>query len=278
MSAVKPLDMDRETEITGSAEDVNRDTEITGNADDNGEVADESSGMRENGVVRQGNVSIPLLKSTQQTTAVQTSHVSNKGCTLQLFIVNICFLVLFYMCMNIYGSGVVRTLERRFGLRSSQTGLMSSANDVIHVCIVVFIGYFGRTGHKPRIICVTVLFTALAGFMMASPHFLMSSTHDTVRYRMVNFTNTSSLLSKTSNRFCLNWNTSGDAISGDQCDLREESSSQTAVHPAYYVFLTAQFISGIGGSRLHTLSLAYIDENAPGSKSSLYIGKIRKQL
>jgi len=271
--------MDKEMESTGNAGDVDRETKIIGNADDNGEVADESSGMRENGMVRQGNVSIPLLKSTQQTTtAVQKTHVSNTGCTLQLFIANMSLLLLFYICMLTYGSGVVRTLERRFGLSSSQTGLMSSANDVIHVCIVVFIGYFGRKGHKPRIICVTVLFSALAGFMMTIPHFFMSSAYDTVRYRLVNSTNASSLLSKTTNRFCLNWNSTGDAISGDQCDQLEESSSQTAVHPAYYVFLTAQFISGIGGSGLHTLSLAYIDENAPGSKSSLYIGKIRKQL
>src|SRR6218665_3582328 len=150
---------------------------------------------------------------------------------------------------------------------------MSRANDVIHVCIVVFIGYFGRKGHKPRIICVTVLFSALAGFMMTIPHFFMSSAYDTVRYRLVNSTNSSSLLSKTTNRFCLNWNSTGDAISGDQCDQLEVSSSQTAVHPAYYVFLTAQFIAGLGGSALHTLTLAYIDENSPGSKSPFYIGK-----
>ena len=45
------------------------------------------------------------------------------------------------------------------------------------------------------------------------------------------------------------------------------------IHPAFYVFVIAQLLGGIGSSGIHTMSLAYIDENAPKSKSSLYVGE-----
>jgi Organic Anion Transporter Polypeptide (OATP) family len=48
------------------------------------------------------------------------------------------------------------------------------------------------------------------------------------------------------------------------------------VHPAYHVFVFAQLLSGVGSSGLHSLSLAYIDENAPRSRSAFYVGKMKR--
>lgn len=68
-----------------------------------------------------------------------------KRIALSLFVVNIAFVVMFYMFINVYNNAVIRTLERRFGLTSAHTGLLQSSNDIIHVLIVIFVGYFGRT-------------------------------------------------------------------------------------------------------------------------------------
>ena len=88
----------------------------------------------------------------------------NAGCVLWLWMIGI-----------VYAGGVVRTLERRFGLRSTQTGMMMAAGDIVHMCLVVFVGYFGRRGHKPRIICVMAVFSAVGNLLMAVPHWLYNS-------------------------------------------------------------------------------------------------------
>jgi len=94
---------------------------------------------------------------------------------MALFTVNAGCLLWLWMIGCVYTAGVVRTLERRFGLRSTQTGIITASGDIVHMCIVVFVGYFGRRGHKPRITCITVLFAAVGNFIMALPHWLYNS-------------------------------------------------------------------------------------------------------
>jgi Organic Anion Transporter Polypeptide (OATP) family len=62
------------------------------------------------------------------------------------------------------------------------------------------------------------------------------------------------------------------------CDATSAAdvTGQSAVHPAYYVFVAAQLLSGVGTSGLIVLGLTYIDENSAQAKSSLYIGKLPK--
>jgi len=52
-----------------------------------------------------------------------------------------------------------------------------ACGDIVHMCIVVFVGYFGRHGHKPRIMCVMALFSAVGNCVMALPHWLYDSTY-----------------------------------------------------------------------------------------------------
>jgi len=72
------------------------------------------------------------------------------------------------------------------------------------------------------------------------------------------------------------FNTTGRETSACNVSTRQdspsESSDEEGLHSAYYVFIFAQLLGGIGKSGLTTLGLAYIDENAPKSKSSMYIG------
>jgi len=94
---------------------------------------------------------------------------ANAGCVTWLWMIGV-----------VYTEAVVRTLERRFALRSTQTGIMMSSGDILHVCIVVLVGYYGRRGHKPRFICVTSLFSAVGNFVMALPHWLYNSHEATL--------------------------------------------------------------------------------------------------
>jgi sodium-independent organic anion transporter len=219
--------------------------------------------------------------------------------SLPLFVFNVSAVLLFWMIGAVYTGGVVRTLERRFGLSSSQTGLIMTCSDLTHTCIVVFVGYFGRRANKPRMLCVTTLFSALAGLLMASPHWLFdppvpaadavvtvsSSSSQVDQYNNTIVGGGSARLSL---QFCAvdivgpSWGSNSSSNQSRACEHQTFATTDTVsataaysgVHPAFYLFIVAQLLNGIGGSGIHTLSLAYIDENASKVKSSLYIGVV----
>ena len=91
---------------------------------------------------------------------------------IRLYLVNYCFLLLFYMSQNIYNIGVIRTIERKYGLRSAQSGFIMSTNDISHIMVVIFVGYFGKKAHKPRYLSISLLLCAVAAILMASPYFI----------------------------------------------------------------------------------------------------------
>jgi len=95
--------------------------------------------------------------------------------SVPLFTVNVSCVVLFWMIGYAYTTGVLRTLERRFGLSSSQSGFVQSSNDIMHVSVVMFVGYFGLRGNKPRLICVTTALAAFGNFLMSLPHWIFKS-------------------------------------------------------------------------------------------------------
>ena len=69
----------------------------------------------------------------------------------------------------------------------------------------------------------------------------------------------------------------------DECGEEEGTNGTTggpgggggraeATQWAFYILVLGQIVGGVGSSGLHTLVLAYIDENSPASKSAMYIG------
>lgn len=75
-------------------------------------------------------------------------------------------------CINV----VITTIERRFGLRSSQTGLVASGYDIASFLCLVPVTYFGgRPGaSKPRWIGGGMALMGLGALVFALPHFLVS--------------------------------------------------------------------------------------------------------
>lgn len=70
---------------------------------------------------------------------------------------------------------VITTIERRFGLRSRQTGLVASGYDIASFICLVPVTYFGgRLGaSKPRIIACGIVLLGLGSLTFALPHFLV---------------------------------------------------------------------------------------------------------
>lgn len=143
--------------------------------------------------------------------------------------------------------------------------MLSSLNDVVHICIVIFVGYYARTANKPRIMAFTIIFSSIGGFLMAAPHFVLSD--DTV----APVTSFSSYEKNASTlQFC--HVAVNGSLPSDEC--KDSDGTQARVHTAYYFFVIAQLVSGVGSSGVFTLSLAYIDENVPKEKASIFLGTL----
>ena len=99
--------------------------------------------------------------------ALPPATTARQGCwgNIYVFVANVALLNLSRIALKIYYTGTIRTIERRFGLRSTDTGFVHGINDIPHICLVLFFGYFGRSVHKPRVIAATLMFPAVAGYL-----------------------------------------------------------------------------------------------------------------
>lgn len=63
------------------------------------------------------------------------------------------------------------SLEKRFNLKSSEVGWVSSAYDVSAGIMVIPVSYFGSQTHKPRVVAIAALLLAIGSIIMSIPHF-----------------------------------------------------------------------------------------------------------
>lgn len=73
-------------------------------------------------------------------------------------------------CINV----VITTIEKRFGLRSSQTGLVASGYDIASFVCLVPVTYFGgrKGASKPRWIGIGIALMGLGSLVFSLPHFI----------------------------------------------------------------------------------------------------------
>ena len=171
---------------------------------------------------------------------------------MRLYLVNYCFLILCYMSLNVYNVGVIRTIERKYGFHSAQSGFIMSMNDISHIMVVIFVGYFGKKTHKPRFLSISLLLCALAALLLASPYFIFkdntlatpAATKPLAPAPLVPGSHYSNVTHNT-------YHVAGVVASSDDpgyCDpdrpdyqcSDEEIEKDSANMAAYYIFLVAQ--------------------------------------
>ncbi|GAB0098809.1 Solute carrier organic anion transporter family member [Sergentomyia squamirostris] len=188
---------------------------------------------------------------------------------------------LFWLCwagavqglvVNGFINVVITTIERRFGLKSSQTGLVASGYDIASFLCLVPVTYFGgRVGaSKPKWIGLGVVLMALGSFTFSLPHFLVGHYRATgadsnICPSGLNGTDSTSstssgVLGNSSSDLCIV--TEGNGMD----DAREDLSWNV------WLFFIAQLLHGAGASPLYTLGVTYIDENVSKKMSSVYLG------
>ncbi|NXU16072.1 SO4C1 protein, partial [Pardalotus punctatus] len=143
----------------------------------------------------------------------------------------------------------ISTIEKRYELNSSLTGLISASYDIAFCVLSLFVSYSGERGHKPRWLAFSAFMLGLGSLVFSLPHF----TSGKYQY--------------------------GGKLE-DMCQTAETSfanatcsaSTNSSLHNYLYVFILGQLLLGVGGTPLYTLGTAFIDDSVPKHKSSLYIG------
>ncbi|CAK7295555.1 Solute carrier organic anion transporter family member 4C1 [Vulpes lagopus] len=161
---------------------------------------------------------------------------------------------LLYYCLLALTQGVVvnglvnisiSTIEKRYEMKSSLTGLISSSYDISFCLLSLFVSFFGERGHKPRWLAFASFMIGLGALVFSMPKFFSG------RYQLGSFFEDTCITTR--NR--------------SSC-----TSSNSSLSNYLYVFILGQLLLGTGGTPLYTLGTAFIDDSVPTHKSSLYIG------
>ncbi|KAL7988876.1 hypothetical protein Chor_007795 [Crotalus horridus] len=165
--------------------------------------------------------------------------------------------LVFYSLLSVFQGIIVNglinvsisTIEKRYDLSSSLTGVISAGYDISFSVLCLFISFYGERGHKPRWLALSSFLIALGALVFSLPHF----TSEPYTY------------GEKAEDICPVPLSGGQTIS-----CRPGSRSKLSNY--FYVFLLGQFLLGAGGTPLYTLGTTFIDDSVPKHQASVYIG------
>ncbi|XP_046583922.1 solute carrier organic anion transporter family member 2A1-like [Haliotis rubra] len=177
--------------------------------------------------------------------------------------------VLLTSTLNTYVNSQVTTLEKQFGLSSSETGLLMASNDIGYITVGIFISYFAPRVHIPRFLALSTVLFGISGIICSLPHFLygveqksgdsLSENNTVVRNNFIG-------------QLCLNASQSET----DSCDSNEDGSPKPRDHATAAVAIIAMgmIIQGISKAPRHPFLVTFIDDNVVKTKTGYYLGII----
>lgn len=74
--------------------------------------------------------------------------------------------------LSMYIVSQITTIEKQYGLNSSQSGFLLSCNDLGFLLTTLFASYVARKVHIPRVLWGTVILYGIAGLFCAIPYFV----------------------------------------------------------------------------------------------------------
>lgn len=174
-----------------------------------------------------------------------------------------------------YINSVITTIEKRFEIPSSYSGLIASSYEIGNVITVIFVSYLGSRRHIPVWIGVGAVIMGIGSLVFMVPHFtgeanpgisIENKTADNI-CRGLPIRENDMGLGRLSNGLSNPALAPSNNIRGDNCIQGKSSAFGPVV-----LFVIAQLLLGCGGSPLFTLGTTYVDDHVRAENSSMYIG------
>ncbi|XP_069105648.1 solute carrier organic anion transporter family member 4A1-like [Argopecten irradians] len=150
------------------------------------------------------------------------------------------------MIVGGFTSVIISSVERRFQLSSTESGLISSFYDIASVLCLMPVSYFGGMGVKSRYLGLGMFTIGVGTILFCLPHF------------------TTGLYQISSDDSSLLCTTSGSKLT--------ECGASGSLSYYKYMFYVSMLVMGAGGSPLFTLGPTYLDDSVPVKAASTYLG------
>lgn len=195
---------------------------------------------------------------------------------IKFFVLLLSFLVTLQQALSSgYINSVITTIEKRFEIPSSLSGLVASSYEIGNVITVIFVSYLGSRRHIPVWIGVGAVIMGFGSLIFMVPHFI---AEENVASAVVNNSEENMCRGVTVREQDLGGLgrlSSGlsspplapNNLRGDNCIQGTPSTTLPVL-----LFVLAQLLLGCGGSPLFTLGTTYIDDHVRSESSSIYIG------
>ncbi|XP_054719355.1 LOW QUALITY PROTEIN: solute carrier organic anion transporter family member 4A1-like [Uloborus diversus] len=166
--------------------------------------------------------------------------------------------VLFWLCwagalqgliVNGFINVVITTIERRYELKSTETGLVAGSYDIASFLCLIPISYLGGSRSKPFFIGSGLVILAFGSLVFSLPYFLAGP---------YTFSQEQDFLCHPG-LYTLNYSVT--------CSPKDSALSNYK-----YIFFLGQLLHGAGAVPLYTLGCTFIDDNVSTKMSSVYLG------
>ncbi|XP_065222982.1 solute carrier organic anion transporter family member 74D-like [Planococcus citri] len=158
--------------------------------------------------------------------------------------------------LSAYYVGTMSTVEKNFNMSSRMSGIISASWDIGTVVANLILSYAAATGHRTRWVAFGMLIVSFSSFMRVLPYHIFGGGETIMLYTKeyeTQFNSTEHLKNNLSNSTSVTY-----LRTSDQC---EQSDTKFPDMVAFYTFVAAQFLMGIGTSMYWTCGIVYLDDN-----------------